>query len=70
MKREAKIEVYPGFVVGGVAAGKWYWRCRAANGRVVFDGSESYDSKSNVKRAIARLKDAGVVARDLKVVEL
>jgi uncharacterized protein YegP (UPF0339 family) len=66
MKHEPKIEIHQ----GEFKSPQWYWHCRSGNGRIVMDGSEGYDSKRNVKRAIARLKDAGILPRDLKVVEL
>lgn len=33
----------------------WYWRLRAANGRIIADGSEGYASKSGVRKALRRL---------------
>ena len=35
---------------------QWYWRLLASNKKVVADGSEGYSSKSNMLRAIKRLK--------------
>jgi len=32
--------------------GRWYWRLKAANGRIVADGSQGYVSASNAKRAL------------------
>lgn len=43
-------EYFPG------SNGDWYWHFEAANGRVTADGAEGYDSKANVKRAIANVK--------------
>jgi uncharacterized protein YegP (UPF0339 family) len=35
---------------------QWYWRMLASNKKVVADGSEGYSSKSNLLRAVKRLK--------------
>lgn len=35
----------------------WRWRAVAENGRVVADGSEGYDSPSNVERAVSRVAE-------------
>jgi uncharacterized protein YegP (UPF0339 family) len=32
--------------------GKWYWRAKAPNGRIIADGAEGYDSDHNVWRAV------------------
>lgn len=32
--------------------GQWRWRAVAANGRIIADGAEGYDSAENVARAI------------------
>lgn len=37
--------------------GQWYWHFEAANGEITADGNEGYVSRSNVKRAIANVKD-------------
>lgn len=34
----------------------WRWRAVAHNGRIVADGSEGYDSESNVRRAVALVR--------------
>lgn len=34
----------------------WRWRLVARNGRIVADSGEPYESESNVRRAITRLK--------------
>lgn len=36
---------------------QWYWHFEAANGQITADGSEGYVSKSNVKRAMANVKE-------------
>lgn len=33
-------------------AGEWRWRLIAANGRIIADSSEGYDSRANCRRAI------------------
>lgn len=33
----------------------WFWRLRRANGKIVADGSESYVTASNARRAVKRL---------------
>jgi len=37
---------------------KWRWRLRAANGAVIADGSEGYDSKRGARKALDRVVDA------------
>jgi uncharacterized protein YegP (UPF0339 family) len=37
--------------------GLWYWRLRAANGKIIADGSQGYASKSNVQRAVFALME-------------
>ena len=44
------IEIYQG------ADKKWYWRFRAANGRIIADGSEGYSRKYNAQRAWGRFE--------------
>lgn len=46
--RQAKVEIFGGDINAG---GLWYWRLRAANGKIIADGSERYASRSNAKRA-------------------
>lgn len=49
----------------------WYWRLRAGNGKIIGDGSESYASKANVRRALNRL--SGVIIKtqhQLPIVEV
>jgi len=41
------IEVYKG------RDGKFYWRARARNGKIVADGSQGYKSKSNLKKGFS-----------------
>lgn len=33
----------------------WYWRLRAANGKIIADGAEGYQTKAGVRKAIWRL---------------
>jgi uncharacterized protein YegP (UPF0339 family) len=35
--------------------GEWRWRARAKNHKIVADGSESYSTKSSVRRAVRRI---------------
>lgn len=35
---------------------QWYWRLLASNKKIVADGSEGYSSKSNLLRAVKKLK--------------
>lgn len=42
---KGKVEIFQG------QGGGWYWRARAANGKVVADGSEGYSNRSNARRA-------------------
>ena len=35
---------------------QWYWHFQANNNKIIADGSEGYDSKSNVKRAITNVR--------------
>ena len=35
---------------------QWYWHFQANNNKVIADGAEGYDSKSNVKRAITNVR--------------
>ena len=37
-------------------AGEWRWRLVEANGRIVAESGEGYDSKSNVERALDNVK--------------
>ena len=48
---DATIERYEG------AGGEWRWRLRHDNGEILGDGSEGYSSKSNVDRAIERVRE-------------
>ncbi len=38
-------------------ASEWRWRFQAKNNKTLADGSEGYESESNVKRAIQNVKD-------------
>lgn len=53
MSRQLRFEIYQAPTI----APKWYWRLRAANGRIIADGSESYVSKAGVKKAVRKLND-------------
>lgn len=66
MKRNTNpytFEVFKGSTIGGPemahVSGRspqhWYWRLRAANGKIVADGSEGYSSKSAAKAAVRRV---------------
>lgn len=54
MKTRKQIEVYPG------PRGGFYWRLRDKNGQIVADGSESYSTRSNARRA-ARAVGRGII---------
>ena len=61
-KRKPKVEVYKGYINSwAVMDGNkppWYWRIRAANGRIIADGGEGYVSKRNAIRAFESVKEA------------
>ena len=44
-----RIEIYKG------RDGRWYWRMRARNGRVVADGSQGYARRRGAWHAVRRL---------------
>lgn len=46
------VEHYKGFEVYPAEDGHWRWRRRDANGRIIANGGEAFDSKSNVHRSI------------------
>ena len=46
----AKFEIYAD------AAGKYRWRLKASNGEKIASSGESFDSKSNAKRAAETVK--------------
>lgn len=48
---EAKIEVYED------NAGEWRWRLVAANGKIVADSGEGYDTKGNALRGFERFRE-------------
>jgi uncharacterized protein YegP (UPF0339 family) len=54
--RPHRIEFYE-----SATTGKWYWRMRAPNGKIVADGAESYFSKSTIKRALFRLRASSCI---------
>ncbi len=37
-------------------AGKWRWRLKARNGRVVADSGQGYSTKGNAKQAVSMLQ--------------
>lgn len=39
------------------ANGLWFWRLAAANGRIVCDSAEGYDSEHNCLRGLASVRD-------------
>ena len=49
------------------AGGDWRWRLRHDNGNVIGDSGEGYASKSNVKRALSRVRDHVAAADYLRV---
>lgn len=52
---------------------QWYWRLLASNKKVIADGSEGYSSKSNVLRAVKKLKCFNfdyILIRELVVEEM
>ena len=49
------------------AGGEWRWRLRHRNGNVVGDSGEGYASKSNAKRALARVREHVAAADYLRV---
>ncbi len=48
-------------------AGEWRWRLRHDNGEIIADSGEGYASKSNAKRALARIRDHVAAADYLRV---
>jgi hypothetical protein len=52
--RAPKVEIFKGFADIMQHKPLWYWRLRAANGKIIADGSQGYASKSNAKRAVRR----------------
>lgn len=42
--------------------GEWRWRLRHDNGNIIADSSEGYASKSNLKRAVSRIREHTVTA--------
>jgi uncharacterized protein YegP (UPF0339 family) len=73
-----RFEIYEAFLEGssdGINSEResagWYWRIRAANGRIVADGSEAYASRANVRRALNRLSSAFIsIQHRLPIVEV
>ncbi len=49
------------------SAGEWRWRLRHDNGNVIGDSGEGYASKSNAKRALARVREHVAAADYLRV---
>ena len=54
----------------GVFETRWFWRLRAANGKVIADGGQGFASKSNVKRAIGNAQRTMSGVRYFNVVEV
>lgn len=48
---DAAFEVYEG------SSGKWRWRLRHENGKILADGGESFDSKANAHRAVVSVQE-------------
>jgi uncharacterized protein len=44
------------FQIYADSAGKYRWRLKAANGQVVASSGESFDSRSNARRAAENVK--------------
>ena len=44
------------FVIYQDSASEWRWRLVDGNNEIVADSAEGYDSKSNVRRAIANVQ--------------
>ena len=40
------------FVIYQDKAGKWRWRLKAGNGRIVADSGQGYSTKGNAKQAV------------------
>jgi uncharacterized protein YegP (UPF0339 family) len=49
------------------SAGEYRWRLRHRNGNIIADGGEGYASKSNVKRAMNRVRDHAAAADYLRI---
>jgi uncharacterized protein YegP (UPF0339 family) len=50
------------------AAGKWFWRAKAANGRVVATAGQAFATKADAKRAAERTKEK-IAAAPIVVVD-
>ncbi len=48
-------------------AGEWRWRLRHDNGEIIGDSGEGYSSKSNLKRALGRVREHVAAADYLRV---
>jgi uncharacterized protein YegP (UPF0339 family) len=48
---------------------RWYWRARAANGRIMADGAESYTRKAGARKAVLRFIEL-LGATNFEIVEL
>lgn len=46
--------------------GQWFWRIVAGNGRIIADGSEAYQKKSNVIRACKKMQALMMVIENKK----
>jgi uncharacterized protein YegP (UPF0339 family) len=49
------------------SAGEWRWRLVHDNGNIIADGGEGYASKSNVRRAMDRVRDHAAAADYLRI---
>jgi uncharacterized protein YegP (UPF0339 family) len=56
MTKRARFQVYRS------RPGRWYWRLRAANGKIIADGAESYSRKQDALRAANRAQTTAFVA--------
>lgn len=52
-----KFEIFKGKYTAGELNPGYFWRLRARNGRIISDGSEGYQRKSQAKKAIKRLQE-------------
>lgn len=45
-------------------SGKWRWRLRASNGRIIADSAEAYATRSNLRRAMKKLLSIRLVIKE------
>jgi uncharacterized protein YegP (UPF0339 family) len=50
------------FEIYRAKSGRWHWRLRARNGRVIADGAEGYSTKTNAERAAVRAAEVAFIA--------